>query len=64
MQFLGKALETEKRGLRLRSRIAGQKCDQNFARLQDVRGQLSALEGTEATIDGFGALSGRPVRGL
>jgi DNA primase len=38
--------------------------EQNFAWLQDVRGQLSALEGTEATIEGFGALSGRPVRGL
>jgi DNA primase len=38
--------------------------EQNFARLQDVQGQLSALEGTEASIEGFGALSGRPVRGL
>jgi DNA primase len=38
--------------------------EQNFARLQDVRGQLSALEGTEATIEGFGAQSGRPMRGL
>jgi len=38
--------------------------EQNFARLQDVRGQLSALEGTEASIEGFGALSGRPVRGM
>ena len=33
--------------------------EQNFAWLQDVRGQLSAFEGTEATIEGFGALSGR-----
>jgi DNA primase len=38
--------------------------EQNFARLQDVRGQLSALDGTEASIEGFGALSGRPLRGL
>jgi DNA primase len=38
--------------------------EQNFARLRDVRGQLSALEGTEASIEGFGALSGRPVRGM
>jgi DNA primase len=38
--------------------------EQNFARLQDVQGQLAALEGTEATIEGFGALSGRPMRGL
>jgi DNA primase len=38
--------------------------EQNFARLQDVRSQLSALDGTEASIEGFGALSGRPARGL
>jgi DNA primase len=38
--------------------------EQNFARLQDVRSQLSALDGTEASIEGFGALSGRPMRGL
>jgi len=25
---------------------------------------LAALDGTEATIEGFGALSGRPARGL
>ena len=36
--------------------------EKNFAWLQDVRGRLSALEGTEATIEGFGAFSGRPVR--
>jgi DNA primase len=38
--------------------------EQNFARLRDVRDQLSALDGTEASIEGFGALSGRPLRGL
>jgi DNA primase len=38
--------------------------EQNFARLRDVREQLLALDGTEASIEGFGALSGRPVRGL
>jgi DNA primase len=38
--------------------------ERNFARLRDVRSQLSALEGAEAAIEGFGALSGRPVRGL
>jgi DNA primase len=37
--------------------------EQNFARLRDVREQLSSLEGTEATIEGFGALSGRPAGG-
>jgi DNA primase len=38
--------------------------EQNFARLRDVWDQLSALDGTEASIEGFGALSGRPLRGL
>ena len=37
--------------------------EQNFAWLRDVRAQLSSLEGTEASIEGFGALSGRPVGG-
>jgi DNA primase len=37
--------------------------EQNFARLRDVREQLSSLEGTEASIEGFGALSGRPAGG-
>jgi DNA primase len=37
--------------------------EQNFAWLQDVRARLSSLEGTEASIEGFGALSGRPVGG-
>jgi DNA primase len=38
--------------------------EENFARLRDVRAQLSACDGTEASIEGFGALSGRPSRGL
>jgi DNA primase len=38
--------------------------EKNFAWLRDIRGRLSALEGTEATIEGFGALSGRPARSL
>ncbi|WP_131196153.1 DNA primase [Lichenihabitans psoromatis] len=33
--------------------------DQNFAALQDVQARLSALEGTEASVEGFGASSGR-----
>jgi len=32
--------------------------------LRDVQSQLAALEGMEATIEGFGALSGRPARGI
>jgi DNA primase len=38
--------------------------EENFARLQDVRAQLSACDGAEASIEGFGAMSGRPLRGL
>jgi DNA primase len=37
--------------------------DENFAWLRDVQAQLSSLEGTEASIEGFGALSGRPSGG-
>jgi DNA primase len=36
----------------------------NFARLRDVREQLLALDGTEASIEGFGAFSGRQPREL
>jgi DNA primase len=38
--------------------------DENLNWLRDVQGRISALEGTEASIEGFGALSGRPVRGF
>ncbi|MBO0750792.1 MAG: DNA primase [Bradyrhizobiaceae bacterium] len=37
--------------------------EQNFAWLRDVHAQLASLEGTEATIEGFGTLSGRPAGG-
>jgi len=36
--------------------------EENLAWLRDVQGRLAALDGAEALIDGFGALSGRPVR--
>jgi DNA primase len=36
----------------------------NYSWLQDVKARLSALEGTEALIEGFGASSGRLVRSL
>jgi DNA primase len=36
----------------------------NYARLRDVKGRLSAIDGTEALIEGFGAPSGRPARSL
>jgi DNA primase len=38
--------------------------EQNLAWLLDVQGRLSAIDGTEASIEGFGVLSGRPVRNL
>ena len=38
--------------------------EQNFAWLRDVQGRLSAIDGTEASIEGFGVLSGRSVRSL
>ncbi|MDC7786153.1 DNA primase [Rhodoplanes sp. TEM] len=38
--------------------------ERNYAWLRDVQGRLAAIEGTEASIEGFGALSGRPTRGL
>ncbi len=35
----------------------------NLAWIRDVQSRFAALEGTEALIEGFGASSGRPVRG-
>jgi DNA primase len=37
--------------------------ERNLAWLLDIKSQLSSLEGTEASIEGFGALSGRPSGG-
>jgi DNA primase len=36
----------------------------NYSWLQDVKGRLAVLDGTEALIEGFGASSGRPFRSL
>jgi DNA primase len=44
--------------------LADELSDENLAKLRDLQGQIAALEGTEASIEGFGALSGRPARGL
>jgi DNA primase len=38
--------------------------EENLAWLKDVLGRLAVLDGSEALIEGFGALSGRPVRNL
>jgi DNA primase len=44
--------------------LADELTDENLAWLRDIQGRLAALDGTEATIEGFGALSGRPARGM
>jgi DNA primase len=36
----------------------------NYSWLQDIKARQSALEGTEALIEGFGAASGRAQRAL
>lgn len=38
--------------------------ERNFARLRDIQAQLSALEGAEAAIEGFGEPSGRQTRSV
>jgi len=42
--------------------LGNEPSEENLAWLRDIQARLAALEGTEALIDGFGALSGRPVR--
>lgn len=37
---------------------------ENFAQLTDIKAQIAAMEGLEATIDGFGASSGRAARAM
>ncbi|MBI3274637.1 MAG: DNA primase [Methylocystis sp.] len=44
--------------------LAADPRDHNLARLRDIQAQLSALDGTEATVDGFGSMSGRSSRAL
>jgi DNA primase len=36
--------------------------DENFAHLADIKGQIAAIDGQEATIEGFGTPSGREAR--
>ena len=42
--------------------LGSEPSEENLAWLRDIQARLAALEGAEALIDGFGALSGRPVR--
>jgi len=44
--------------------LGEQPTDANLAWLRDVQGRLSALDGMEALIEGFGLSSGRPARSL
>jgi DNA primase len=44
--------------------LAQEASEHNLARLTDIQAQLSALEGTEAVIEGFGEASGRHRRDL
>ncbi len=57
-----RALNRELR--RIEARLAENPSEQDRARLSDVQTQLSALEGTEAAVEGFGSMSGRSNRGL
>ncbi|GAC1332178.1 MAG: DNA primase [Beijerinckiaceae bacterium] len=58
----GGALHTELQ--RAEAALALEVSENNLARLRDIQAQLSALEGTEAAIEGFGESSGRQGRGL
>jgi DNA primase len=40
--------------------LAQEGSETNLARLRDIQEQLSALAGTEASVEGFGVASGRP----
>jgi DNA primase len=42
--------------------LAHESTEANYSWLRDVKERLSALDGTEALIEGFGVSSGRPAR--
>jgi len=44
--------------------LADNPCERDYARLRDIQTQLSALDGAEAAVEGYGSLSGRPSRNL
>jgi DNA primase len=62
LQHRARALNRELR--KVEARLAVTPSDHDSARLRDIQAQLTALDGTEATIDGFGSLSGRSTRAL
>lgn len=54
-------MRTLHRELRLaQSQLERDLSEENFARLADIKAQIDGLQGAEATIEGFGASSGRP----
>ncbi|WP_442754596.1 DNA primase [Methylocystis sp. JAN1] len=46
------------------ARLAESSSEQDLARLRDIQAQLTALDGAEAAVEGFGASSGRLTRPL
>lgn len=57
-----RALNRELR--KIEAQMAAGPSDHDSARLRDIQAQLSALDGTEAAVEGFGARSGRASRVL
>lgn len=49
---------------KVEAKLAENPSDQDYARLRDIQTQFSALEGTEAAVEGFGDMSGRASRML
>ncbi|WP_424361552.1 DNA primase [Methylocystis parvus] len=48
----------------IEARLAESSSEQDLARLRDIQTQLTALDGAEAALEGFGASSGRSTRSL
>ncbi len=66
-QVLGlhRKVSTLNRELRaVERRLANDPCEEDQARLAEIRAQLSAIDGTEASLEGFGSMSGRVSRAL
>ena len=62
---LHRKVSTLNRELRaVERRLADDPCEEDQARLAEIRAQLSAIDGTEASLEGFGSMSGRSSRVL
>jgi DNA primase len=62
---LHRKVSTLNRELRaVERRLADDPCEEDQARLAEIRAQLSAIDGTEASLEGFGSMSGRSSRAL